>query len=136
MKNPFKYFEMKKMDLVLIIFLLILSFSPNIYYARADMKNISKEKYLEIKVDGVVKHKIKLTGNKGEKDIRIEKDEHLNVVHIENDVVIMKEANCKDKLCVKSKPITHNGETIVCLPNKVVLMIIGGDYTDEDANSF
>ena len=35
----------------------------------------------------------------------------------------MIEADCPDRLCVKQKAICKNGETIVCLPHKVVVEI-------------
>ena len=35
----------------------------------------------------------------------------------------MKEADCPDKLCVHMKKISQVNETIVCLPNQVILTI-------------
>ena len=35
----------------------------------------------------------------------------------------MKEADCPDKYCVKQGKIKNVGETIVCLPHKVVVEI-------------
>ncbi|MDO4965475.1 MAG: NusG domain II-containing protein [Lachnospiraceae bacterium] len=32
-------------------------------------------------------------------------------------------ADCEDKLCVHQKPISKNGENIVCLPQKIVITI-------------
>jgi hypothetical protein len=37
----------------------------------------------------------------------------------------MTQADCPDKLCVHQKAISATGETIVCLPNKVVVEIAG-----------
>lgn len=57
-----------------------------------------------------------------------------NLLKIENGVADMIEANCPDKLCVHQKAIQKKGETIVCLPNKVVVEI-GGEavYNEIDA---
>lgn len=55
-----------------------------------------------------------------------------NTFTIKNGYVDMVEANCPDKLCVKQKAIHYNNETIVCLPNKVVLQIKGGEENDVD----
>ena len=46
-----------------------------------------------------------------------------NILMIENGEANMYEANCPDQICVKHVPISKNGETIVCLPNKVVVTI-------------
>lgn len=50
-----------------------------------------------------------------------------NTVVIENGTVYMKEADCPDKLCEKTGKISKNGETIVCLPHRVVVEIQGGE---------
>jgi hypothetical protein len=42
---------------------------------------------------------------------------------------------CPYKLCVKSGPISRSGETLVCLPNRVVIRIKGGDERSVDAVS-
>ena len=36
----------------------------------------------------------------------------------------MKSAICPDKICVKHRPIDKSGQTIVCLPEKIVVKII------------
>lgn len=50
-----------------------------------------------------------------------------NTVAIENGTVYMKDADCPDKLCEKTGKISKNGETIVCLPHRVVVEIQGGE---------
>lgn len=42
-------------------------------------------------------------------------------------------ADCPDKLCVHQKAISKERETIVCLPNKVVVEVIGGEENDLDS---
>lgn len=42
------------------------------------------------------------------------------------------EADCPDKLCVNQNSISFNGETIVCLPNKLVVKIVSGEEADVD----
>lgn len=46
-----------------------------------------------------------------------------NTVKIENGVVFMKSADCKNQICVKTGKISKSGETIICLPNKVIVEI-------------
>ena len=47
----------------------------------------------------------------------------MNVLVIENGQVKMKEASCPDLLCVHHKAISKDGESIICLPNKVVVEV-------------
>ncbi len=52
-----------------------------------------------------------------------EVDKGYNVVVIKNNEVYVKEADCPDKICVKHKKISNIGETIICLPHKLVVEI-------------
>ncbi len=55
-----------------------------------------------------------------------------NVLTIQDRQAFMEEADCPDKLCVKHKPITRNGESIICLPHKLVIRIEGGKEEEVD----
>lgn len=46
-----------------------------------------------------------------------------NLVVIEDGAVYVKEATCKNGDCVKLGKITKKGESIICLPNKVIVEI-------------
>ena len=41
----------------------------------------------------------------------------------------MKWADCEDQLCVHQKEITLENESIICLPNKVIVEVSGGADT-------
>lgn len=55
-----------------------------------------------------------------------------NTVEIKDGYADMVSASCADKLCVSQRRIHYNHETIVCLPNKVVLEIVGGENSEID----
>ncbi len=61
------------------------------------------------------------------KDIEIEvsRDGHLNIVSIEGNKVVMKYSDCRNQVCVHTGEISQAGEMIVCLPNYVIVEIIG-----------
>ncbi len=44
-----------------------------------------------------------------------------NVLVIENGKAHVESASCPDGICAAHKPISRDGESIVCLPNKVVI---------------
>ena len=46
-----------------------------------------------------------------------------NCITIKDGVVFVNEANCKNQVCVNTGKITKKGESIVCLPNKVIVEI-------------
>ncbi len=46
------------------------------------------------------------------------------------------EASCPDQICVDHFRIHYRGETIVCLPNKLVVEIVGGDENKLDGSTF
>lgn len=46
-----------------------------------------------------------------------------NTLEIADGQAFMEEADCPDHLCMKQGKISYQGETIVCLPNKVVVQV-------------
>ncbi len=46
-----------------------------------------------------------------------------NTLLIEEGSVKMKEADCPDQYCVKQSAISRSGESIICLPHRVVVEI-------------
>ena len=63
----------------------------------------------------------------------IESNGHHNILEIKDGYANMIDADCPDQLCVKQKKISLKNETIVCLPNKVVIEIEGADSSQLDA---
>lgn len=45
-------------------------------------------------------------------------------------------ADCPDRLCVHQKAISRNGESIICLPNQVVVSVVGGEEREVDGVAF
>lgn len=58
-----------------------------------------------------------------------ENDANTNTMQIENGQVTVTHSNCKDQICVEHWPISKEGETIVCLPHKLVISITSGDIS-------
>lgn len=61
------------------------------------------------------------------RDIVIENGDCRNVILIENNNAIMKEASCNNANCIKQGAICNSGDSVVCLPNRVVMLIKGYD---------
>lgn len=46
-----------------------------------------------------------------------------NLLVIKDGEAYISSANCPDKICVEHRPISKTGESIVCLPHKLVISI-------------
>ena len=62
----------------------------------------------------------------------IETEYGTNLLVIQDGKADMKEADCPDGLCVKQHAIFKTGETIVCLPHRVVVEIEGDQANELD----
>lgn len=58
-----------------------------------------------------------------------------NVLVIHNGTAAVTEASCPDGICVKHKSISLRNESIVCLPNKVIVEIRNGAAAETDMNA-
>lgn len=56
-----------------------------------------------------------------------------NVVLISDGAVSMEEADCPDQLCVRQHAIDSARESIICLPNRVVVTVLGAEESEFDA---
>jgi hypothetical protein len=65
-------------------------------------------------------------------EIEIERDGHRNVVVIKDNTVHMDYSDCKNQVCVNTGKISKAGETIVCLPNYVIVEIVSSEEGGED----
>ncbi len=121
---------MKKKDLFLIGILLSVGIVGFVVFKGIQKFAVSNQQVLKISVDGEVYGEYSL---KDKQEIKIG---DTNVCRIEEDGTIsMTEADCPDHLCVKQGKIKQFGESIVCLPNKVVLEIATSDKKAEQIDS-
>ncbi|MBQ8862174.1 MAG: NusG domain II-containing protein [Clostridia bacterium] len=58
-----------------------------------------------------------------DRTVEIKTNEKVNILIIEGGKAHIKEATCPDGICTAHKPISRDGESIVCLPNKVVIIV-------------
>ncbi len=54
----------------------------------------------------------------------------MNRLIIRDERAYMETASCPDGICVSHRPIFRNGESIVCLPNRVVVTVFTDDAAD------
>ena len=81
-----------------------------------------------VKVDGEEKGTYRLS-----EEQTIEINGGTNILQIKEGKADMTEADCPDKLCVHQKAISKDGESIICLPNQVVVEIESSESSEYDA---
>lgn len=106
---------MKKKDIGLIIGILILSSVLFWYFSFIKQETGG---YLKISIANELYGIYDLSA-----DQVIDIDDS-NKCRISDGKVEMIYGDCPDQICVHTKAVSHNGQTIVCMPNKVVLEIL------------
>ena len=56
-----------------------------------------------------------------------------NRVVIEDGAAHMEWADCPDQICVNHRAVSKNGESIICLPNQVVVTVVSPEESELDA---
>lgn len=110
----------KKADIILTIGLIVIGLVMTWHFATGGQE----AKVLKVTVGGQVYGTYSLAESQ---EIVVKQSGHTNKINIDNGSVSMAFSDCHGQDCVQSHAITKTGEQIVCLPNKVVLEIEGGE---------
>ena len=109
-----------KRDIILAAFLLVLcGVALVLWHGTAEKGEIAV-----VTVDGREVARYSLSDDREETIRGIGGENKLVISNGKADVI---EADCPDKVCVDHRSISNVGETIVCLPHKVVVKIVGED---------
>lgn len=119
---------MTKGDKLLIVFVLILSLASMGYIKSQGLSN--KDKYVSVQVNGEEIKRIIFDKSVVGKTIPIETKYGYNLIEVGDNQVRVIEASCPDKIDVKQGYISRISETIVCLPNRLIVEIKGIDSVD------
>ena len=112
-----------KNDLILIAALLVLLIVAGLclFFLRAPGDTVT------VSIDGQVRYTYPLSENRAI-DIRTgEASKQHNRLIIQNGQAMVETANCPDGICAAHKPISRNGESIVCLPHRLVITVRTAD---------
>lgn len=120
---------MKKRDFFLIAIVLILAGICWLIPRAMGLFAKPGETVLNISVDGQLYGIYAMTENQ---TIKIQ---DTNICEIKDGEVNMTQAECPDHLCMHQGPVRMQGETIVCLPNRVVLEISAKDSDENQIDS-
>lgn len=120
---------LKKLDVVIIVLLICLSFTPHLIFAKTWSKDYAST-YANIKISGKVYKDIPLSSSKGEETFVIDTPHGKNTVIVKGDTIQIIEAGCHDELCVKQGIASKVGESIICLPHELIIEIKGEESND------
>lgn len=115
---------MRKNDGILVAVILILAGIGFLIYLNFGKQSAG---LVKVTVDGELYGTYSLDK---EQEIEINDTNYLIIKDGQADMI---EANCPDQICVDHISISKNKETIVCLPNKVIVEIVGGEDVEIDA---
>ena len=114
---------MTRGDKLLIVIVVILALLSMFFIKKQGLSN--DDKYISVQVDGKEIKKIIFDRKIIGKQIPIETEYGYNLIEIGDEEVRVIEASCPDKIDVLQGSISKIGETIVCLPNKMIVEIKG-----------
>lgn len=117
---------MKKADFV-IIGIVIAVAAVMLIFLYGSNSNFGS--YVQIEVNGEITETLPLDEDT-QKEI-ITENGGTNTLVIKDGKAKMTEANCPDGICKNHKSISRNGESIICLPHKVVISVVDNDSDNE-----
>ena len=113
-----KYFKEIILIIVLIVFSIVFYIGYSFYAKKGSIVRIYVDKELYEEFDLSINQTKKITTKYG-----------TNIIRIKDNEVIVKEASCDNQICVNHKAISNSNETIICIPNRLVVKI------EEDINN-
>ncbi len=112
---------MTKKDLFLLLF--VLAFAAVIFLFLAFGRR-GEGASVAVEVNGELYGEYSLLEDR---QVEIVTDYGYNRLVIENGSAYMESADCPDKYCMSYKPVSHTGESIICLPHRLVVSVKGAD---------
>ncbi len=111
-------------DFIIVIIIIISSIGIFFISKNKINTNTTGDKYAVVQVNGVEIERIKIDNDSDGLLLPIETEFGYNLLEFTSDGVRSKEASCPDQIDVKQGFIYNAGETIICLPNRMVVEII------------
>ena len=57
--------------------------------------------------------------------VRLESEDGYNLLVIENGRAYIEDSDCRCGVCVAHSPISKEGESVICLPHKLIVRVVG-----------
>lgn len=112
--------KIRKADIVLIAVFLVIAAVSGIFM----MMNKEDGAYAVVTIDGEEVMSLPLDEDT---EVLLGEGGATNLLVIHDGKASVTEASCPDRVCVRMGEISAEGETIVCLPHKLVISVRGGE---------
>lgn len=123
LKNHFlkkiNYLGIKGMDVVVILAVFFLGSGILMYNLWSLSRTHNADKYVVS-----VTQNLKVIDEFDLNTDRIVNIEGYGILSIKSGKVKVLEANCRDRICVHTRAISHEGEAIICLPHKIIIQVV------------
>jgi len=121
------YYRMiKPWDIIIVCSLILLSFLPFFIFQEVQ-KGKATENAVNVAVISVNNKEVKRIALDESKEPIIfdikDEDGDVNTIEVVSGKIRIKAANCNDQVCIRTGFISKPGETIVCLPHKLIIEI-------------
>ena len=110
----------KKADIVLFLILAALGIAVTVM----SLNGAEDGSVVQVSVDGKTYGVYSLNKNQ---TIEIKQDKSINKITIKDGHVQMSDSTCRNQVCVDTGEISKTSQSIVCLPNRVMVEIIRGE---------
>jgi Uncharacterized protein conserved in bacteria len=120
------YFKMiRPWDIIIVCILVLISFFPIGLFSYVHAQEAGGDRLIAVvSRDNKQVKQIVLTGNTKVEEFTVyTKNGDYNTIEVNKDRIRIKKANCPDQICVRTGYISEPGQTIVCLPHRVVIEI-------------
>ena len=116
----------KRLDLIILAGALVLAGLLGLLLFRGEGA------VLVVEIDGVAVEEISLSSLQGKTKFSYETPVGPVEILVDEDGAEILSSGCENQLCVKSGKIKKNGQSILCLPGRIVLRLEGGEETPLD----
>jgi len=126
--------RMKKWDFIILVLLVVLSFTPWAIFAATRLTGEHVTYTAVLRANRQVVKEFPLDEN----TTFTYEDSHgdINVIEVKDGRIHIKSANCSDQVCVRRGWISRGGETIVCLPHQVIIEVVASDGNLEGSHIY
>lgn len=110
----------RKADIFLAIFLIISGLLVSCFFVSGKDAGST----VNITVNGELHSTYPLSEDR---TVEVAENNHINKITIKDSHVSMTFSDCPNQDCVKHRTVSKNGESIICLPHKLIVEIEGDD---------
>lgn len=116
----------------IIVLVVVLSITAMTFIVNVERSFVSKDMEVVVRVNGEVIDQFDIGS-----DIKkvYETEQGLNELIINSGKAYISDADCPDLICVNTRHAEKNGDSVVCLPNRFSIEIVGRSEGEVDAIS-